>query len=73
MKKKQTFNFIDLSRQRKSKNKKGLTLKKIIDKNIQSVFDHGQYILGPEVKQLEEELKIFTGGIVTFHFKTQKN
>ena len=32
----------------------------IIDKNIQSVFDHGQYILGPEVKQLEEELKIFT-------------
>jgi len=60
-KKKQTFNFIDLSRQRKSKNKKGLTLKKIIDKNIQSVFDHGQYILGPEVKQLEEELKIFTG------------
>ena len=60
-KKKQTFNFIDLSRQRKSKNNKGLTLKKIIDKNIKTVFDHGQYILGPEVKQLEEELKIFTG------------
>ena len=59
--KKQTINFIDLSRQRKSKNKKGLTLKRIINKNIQSVFDHGQYILGPEVSKLEDELKIFTG------------
>ena len=58
--KKRTINFIDLSRQRKSKNKKGLTLKKIIDKNIQSVFDHGQYILGPEVTRLEEALKTFT-------------
>ncbi len=57
---KQTINFIDLSRQRKSRNKKGLTLKRIIDKNIQSVFNHGQYILGPEVKKLEKELENFT-------------
>ena len=57
---KRKINFIDLSRQRKSRNHLGFTLKNIIDKNIKNVMDHGQYILGPEVKLLEEKLKNFT-------------
>ncbi len=55
------INFIDLSRQRASRNKLGLSLKNIIDKNIQTVMDHGQYILGPEVKKLESKLSKFIG------------
>ena len=55
------INFIDLSRQRNSRNKNGISLKKIIDRNIEGVMKHGQYILGPEVNQLETQLKNFTG------------
>ena len=54
------INFIDLARQRKSKNKYGKSLKNIIDNNIKKVMKHGQYILGPEVEKLENKLKIFT-------------
>ena len=54
------INFIDLARQREIKNHLGVPLKKLIDKNIDSVMQHGQYILGPEVKNLEEKLKNFT-------------
>ncbi|MBL8324456.1 MAG: DegT/DnrJ/EryC1/StrS family aminotransferase [Rubrivivax sp.] len=36
-------------------------LKPSIDARIQRVLDHGQYILGPEVKELEEALARFTG------------
>ncbi|MBI5720052.1 MAG: DegT/DnrJ/EryC1/StrS family aminotransferase [Burkholderiales bacterium] len=36
-------------------------LKPRIDARIQQVLDHGQYILGPEVKELEEALTRFTG------------
>jgi len=36
-------------------------LKPSIDARIQRVLDHGQYILGPEVKELEEALAKFTG------------
>jgi UDP-2-acetamido-2-deoxy-ribo-hexuluronate aminotransferase len=36
-------------------------LKPSIDARIQRVLDHGQYILGPEVKELEEALVRFTG------------
>ena len=32
-----------------------------IDAAIAQVLDHGQYIMGPEVKQFEEDLKDFTG------------
>ena len=55
------INFIDLARQRQTKNNSGVSLKKLIDKNINSVMQHGQYILGPEVNTLEEKLKNFTG------------
>lgn len=32
-----------------------------IDKRIQTVLDHGQYIMGPEVEELEERLTGYTG------------
>jgi UDP-2-acetamido-2-deoxy-ribo-hexuluronate aminotransferase len=36
-------------------------LKERIDARIQRVLDHGQYILGPEVAELEAQLATFTG------------
>lgn len=36
-------------------------LKTSIDTRIQRVLDHGQYILGPEVAELEAQLAAFTG------------
>ena len=36
-------------------------LKTSIDSRIQRVLDHGQYILGPEVAELEAQLAAFTG------------
>lgn len=46
--------FIDLKAQQ------GL-IRKEIDAAIASVLDHGQYIMGPEVNQLEQNLRVFTG------------
>jgi UDP-2-acetamido-2-deoxy-ribo-hexuluronate aminotransferase len=46
--------FIDLKSQY-------LRLKSEIDARIQRVLDHGQYILGPEVFELEEKLAFYTG------------
>ena len=46
--------FIDLKSQY-------LRLKAEIDAGIQGVLYHGQYILGPEVAQLEEKLTVYTG------------
>ncbi len=45
--------FIDLKAQYAA-------LKPRIDARIQQVLDHGQYILGPEVKELEQSLAKFT-------------
>jgi hypothetical protein len=36
-------------------------LKAEIDAGIQRVLDHGQYIIGPEVAELEEKLAAYTG------------
>ncbi len=36
-------------------------LKGSIDGRIQRVLDHGQYIMGPEVRELEERLESYTG------------
>ena len=36
-------------------------LKPLIDERIQRVLDHGQYIMGPEVAELEAALAAFTG------------
>lgn len=46
--------FIDLKSQYQR-------LKAEIDAGIQRVLDHGQYILGPEVAELEERLAAYTG------------
>lgn len=46
--------FIDLKSQYQK-------LKPQIDTAIQRVLDHGQYILGPEVVELEEKLAAYTG------------
>src|SRR5665648_278918 len=46
--------FIDLKTQYQ-------LLKKQIDSNIQKVLDHGQYIMGPEIRELEEKLAAFVG------------
>lgn len=48
------MDFIDLKTQYQQ-------LKAQIDANIQKVLDHGQYILGPEVAELEEKLCAYTG------------
>lgn len=46
--------FIDLKTQYQ-------ILKESIDRRIQAVLDHGQYIMGPEVAELESRLAAFTG------------
>ena len=46
--------FIDLATQYKH-------LKQRIDKRIQTVLDHGKYIMGPEVQELEEKLAKYVG------------
>ncbi len=48
------LDFIDLKSQYKA-------LKASIDQRIQRVLDHGQYILGPEVAELEAALAALTG------------
>jgi len=46
--------FIDLKAQYRA-------LKGSVDARIQKVLDHGQYIMGPEVRELEEKLEAYTG------------
>ena len=45
--------FIDLKAQQK-------LIREKVDERIKAVLDHGQYILGPEVKELERKLSIYT-------------
>ena len=49
-----SFSFIDLDAQQS-------LIRKKIDLAISKVLDHGQYIMGPEVKKFEDNLKEFTG------------
>ena len=53
--------FIDLKAQQLKLTPKGITLRQDIEQRIKSVLDHGKYILGPEVSQLENELATYTG------------
>lgn len=46
--------FIDLAAQYQY-------LKEKIDRRIQTVLDHGKYIMGPEVQELEEQLASYVG------------
>ena len=45
--------FIDLHSQQSA-------IRPQLEKNIQAVLKHGQYIMGPEVRQLEEKLEKYT-------------
>ncbi len=45
--------FIDLKAQQE-------LIRNKVEERIKTVLDHGQYILGPEVKELEKKLSIFT-------------
>ena len=46
--------FIDLGAQQKR-------IREQIENNIAAILDHGKYIMGPEVSQLEDELKAYVG------------
>ena len=46
--------FIDLSTQQKR-------IRQKLESRVRQVFDHGQYIMGPEVKELEQKLTAFAG------------
>ncbi len=48
------MDFIDLKAQYRA-------LREPVNARIQRVLDHGQYIMGPEVKEMEERLAAFTG------------
>jgi len=48
------LNFIDLATQQAA-------LRPQIERNIETVLRHGQYIMGPEVKQLEDKLAAYVG------------
>lgn len=48
------LDFIDLKTQYQS-------LKDLINSRIQAVLDHGQYIMGPEIKELEDKLAEYVG------------
>jgi UDP-2-acetamido-2-deoxy-ribo-hexuluronate aminotransferase len=48
------MDFVDLKTQYRA-------LKREMDARIQRVLDHGQYILGPEVRELEDRLAAYTG------------
>ena len=53
--------FIDLKSQQNQLTPKGIPLREEIDKRIKSVLNHGRYILGPEVSELEHKLANFVG------------
>ncbi len=48
------MDFVDLKTQYAA-------LKESVDARIRRVLEHGQYILGPEVRELEERLEAYTG------------
>ena len=48
------MHFIDLAAQQRR-------IREKIESNISAILDHGRYIMGPEVKQLEERLADFVG------------
>ncbi|MCI5160382.1 MAG: aminotransferase class I/II-fold pyridoxal phosphate-dependent enzyme, partial [Candidatus Electrothrix sp. AUS1_2] len=48
------YNFIDLAAQQDN-------IRPQLEKNIHTVLSHGKYILGPEVKELEQQLADYVG------------
>ena len=48
------MHFIDLAAQQKR-------IRKQIEANISAILDHGQYVMGPEIKELEKRLSEYVG------------
>lgn len=53
--------FIDLAAQQQQLLPDGRTLRQAIESRLAAVLDHGQYILGPEVAELEKILANYVG------------
>ena len=53
--------FVDLKAQQQQRLADGRCLREVIDGRIADVLDHGQYILGPEVAELEQRLATHVG------------
>lgn len=53
--------FIDLAAQQCQQLQDGRTIREAVDSRIASVLNHGRYILGPEVEELETVLSAYVG------------
>jgi UDP-2-acetamido-2-deoxy-ribo-hexuluronate aminotransferase len=53
--------FIDLGAQQRQQLPDGRTIREAVDARIASVLNHGRYILGPEVEELERTLTAYVG------------
>lgn len=53
--------FIDLEAQQRQQLPNGSTIREAVDARIASVLNHGRYILGPEVEELETTLSSYVG------------
>lgn len=53
--------FIDLKAQQQQLLPDGRSLRQAIDSRLAALLDHGQYILGPEVAELEQTLAAYVG------------
>ena len=49
----QKINFLDLELQQNK-------IKNFLDANLKKVLNHSNYIMGPEVKRLEQSLEVYT-------------
>ena len=52
---------IDLKVQQEQLLSDGRSLRESVDARISALLDHGQYILGPEVAELEQALAAYVG------------
>ena len=55
------MHFIDLKAQQEQRLPDGQSLREAVDVRISALLDHGQYILGPEVAELEQRLAAYVG------------
>ena len=55
------MHFIDLAAQQLQQLQDGRTIREAVDARIAAVLDHGRYILGPEVEELETILAAYVG------------
>ena len=53
--------FIDLGAQQRQELSDGRTIRDAVEARIAAVLNHGRYILGPEVEELETTLATYVG------------